>query len=221
MKAASVPPGALGVRQPDAEPSPTVPRAALGERSPTAPVVHALPLNAFTVVREEGRPPRLEPVLGGESAMRQARAVLRASLKTGQRLLEQLTQAEAKRATWIAIESEMDELFKQALSASVPPRPGETDDAYDARLDAVFANLRLRLDEPPVRDVGTTAPAPAPARPTVVGQTDPTSSPRSAPIVVLRREARRLRREFYALHRRSPTVAEFEQLVREAHGAAR
>jgi hypothetical protein len=169
---------------------------------------------------------RLEPVLGGEAVVRQAAAIVRESVEAKRTHDAAIAVELRRRSYWARREAWADEQLKTALSESVAPRDGETEDQYDARLTAIFENLRLRIDGGgSLNAIETTVPAPAPV--TRV-QTDLPNSTnafvgRSPFLPLLRREAKRLRREFWARNHRRPTAEEFAALVaadRRANGYA-
>lgn len=213
MKKAPIPPvGAYGERFPDPEPPP-------------------LPRNAQT----RGVDGRLEPVLGGAAAGWQAGRVVRRTIERLRRFAEVDDLERRKRAYWSRVEGRADESMKDALSRSVGPRDDESDEEYDARLTAIFENLRLRLDAQARFASPSFAPAPASAAPAsapaqagsadgpiATMPTGPSATnalpPAPPTLTLLRREAKAIRSEFYRRNRRKPTAAEWDALVRDYRG---
>lgn len=120
---------------------PAVPLGALGFVS-SEPVPARPPRSAVT----RGRNGRWESILGGVDAEREVRRVLRRALKEARRRLRQVEEGERRDAYWGRIQAQADEAFKEALSLSVPPVEGETEDGYDLRLATLASAARPRSE---------------------------------------------------------------------------
>lgn len=185
----------------------------------------------------------MEPVLGGWPAAEEARRWVWASANALRAVLADDAREERKAGWWRRKEAEADEAMKSALELTVGARADETDDEYDARLTAVFENLRLRLDAatapvtvvpdapatsaperahgdgdgaplvtPPsgpaaVRALAPPAPSPPPPAPAA-------PAPRPPTVKLTRKQARVLRKAFWARNHRKPTDEEWAAAVR-------
>lgn len=96
-----------------------------------------------------GQGGRLEPVLGGRAAVRQAAQVVRRALPKARRALDQVREYERGVGWFRDREALADDVLKDALAQSVPARSDETDGAYDERLTLVYQSLRARIDPLP------------------------------------------------------------------------
>jgi len=230
---ARVPLGAIGLAE-AAEPIPwpkllLVPAGAFGDRQAEPPATeeeHSRACGPHTIVWDSWGPSggggnaRYKHVLGGWPAEAEVRRVLRGAIARGKLWVHYFDERERRGAYWRRIEAETDERFKNALSLSVIPMAEEDEDAYDRRLEAIFANLRGRLDEG-ARNLLLSPSASSRARPTIVGQTDP--APRAAPspppppdlrdVFPTREERRAVNPDLYARLGRKPSADEVAEAV--------
>lgn len=147
-------------------------------------------------------------LLGGYAVYLQVAEICRRSIAIGKRRLQDKIEAERRLAFWPTWERERDQELLDSLATLVPPRTDETDDAYDDRLWAVVANLRGRLEAPPLLAfVGAPTIDPTPAR---VG-----SENEGPQVVVLNRtQIRMLNKRIWTQYHRRPTPQEMREEAR-------
>lgn len=85
-------------------------------------------------------------VIGGWAAYSEAVRAVRTAIANGRALLADRAHRESVAAWWERSEATLDDELLDTLSWSVPPRDGEDDTDYEARLTALVVNLRGRLD---------------------------------------------------------------------------
>lgn len=85
-------------------------------------------------------------VIGGWAAYAEAVRTVRTAIANGRAILADRAHRESVAAWWERSEASLDDELLDTLSWSVPPRDGEDDPAYEARLTALMVNLRGRLD---------------------------------------------------------------------------
>jgi hypothetical protein len=143
-----------------------VPLGALGYATEVEPllVAHTHACGPHATVTDPDGTIRFEHLLGGWPALREARRVVRASIREGWDRVHALDERAKKAHLWSNLEARADESLKDSLSVGVPPKDGETEDEYDARLEAIFRSLRVRLDGLPPPSLLLPPPPPHGAR---------------------------------------------------------
>jgi len=95
------------------------------------------------VTRPNGTRDR-QPILGGKNVAWEVYRVLRRAIRRGRYQLEDLAEIERRNDFWSRIEAAGLEAMKEALSNSVHPIQGETEEEYDQRLGELSVSFRPR-----------------------------------------------------------------------------